>query len=117
MLPDDYVISYKMGWRLNGFEEPLFPGGLEAYNEIIENRKKNLKCDSPIEMIVEYTVEKDGSISDIKVWDNPDVSKEFHEETKRLFSDLPKWNPATIENENGIKTPYRYRHIERVYFQ
>ena len=117
MLPDDYVISYKMGWRLNGFEEPLFPGGLEAYNEIIENRKKNLKCDSSIEMIVEYTVEKDGSISDIKVWDNPDVSKEFHEETKRLFSDLPKWNPATIENDNGIKTPYRYRHIERVYFQ
>ena len=115
MLPDDFVITNKMGWRLKGFEEPKFPDGSEAYYELINKKIKKLKCDSSTKMIVEFTIEKDGSITDIKVWNNPEVSKEIHEKVKRIFSQLPKWNPATIKNENGIKTPYRYRHIERVF--
>ena len=52
-------------------------------------------------------VEKDGSISNITVQENPDASPEHYEEAKRIISGIPKWEPAYREFPKDEKVKVR----------
>ena len=96
---------------------PEFPGGTEAMLEYIcknqrfpeEARGKGIKG----RVIVRFTVEKDGSRSDIEVIKPFTSSSEvadsmaslFDKEAIRLVKDMPKWKPG---EQKGEKTRVKY---------
>ena len=84
--------------------KPEFPGGLqEFYNFVGRNYKtpkvKNLKG----KVFVIFVVEKDGSLSDIKVL--KDIGHGTGEEAIRVLKECPKWLPG---EQNGQKVRVSY---------
>ena len=87
--------------------EPKFPGGMRHFYEYItttisypaEARKNH----SQGKVFVSMIVEKDGSISNVKVVRG--VTKELDEEAIRVIKGSPKWNPGT---QNGEPVRVRY---------
>ncbi|HEX3384732.1 MAG TPA: energy transducer TonB [Mucilaginibacter sp.] len=70
--------------------EPAYPGGVQ---ELFMYLAKNQKAGSNEGMVrVSFTVEKDGSISDIKV--EKSLSESADKEAVRLVSKMPKWSPG-----------------------
>lgn len=79
-------------------EQPTFNGGIQAfYNYIGKNFKipDVEKLDGKI--IVSFIIEKDGSISEVKVL--RDIGYGTGEEAIRVLTDSPKWNPGTKEGK------------------
>ena len=76
--------------------EPEFPGGLEAmYKFITDNLKyPQLALENGIEgrVYINFTVEKDGTISDVRVL--RDIGGGCGQEAKRVVEMMPKWNPG-----------------------
>ena len=76
--------------------EPEFPGGLEAmYKFITDNLKyPQLALENGIEgrVYINFTVEKDGTISDVRVL--RDIGGGCGQEAKRVAEMMPKWNPG-----------------------
>lgn len=77
---------------------PEFPGGnLEFRNYIMANFKppqvKGLKG----KVFVEFVVEKDGSVTNVKVV--RDIGYGSGEEAKRVIENSPKWTPGTLKGE------------------
>jgi protein TonB len=89
LVPEDNVI-------LIAEVMPKFPGDEPAmYGYLNENTKyPKLALDNGIEakLFVQFIVNKDGSISDIKVL-NPQGFG-FDEEATRVISNMPKWKPG-----------------------
>lgn len=88
--PEDYVFICPDKYA-------YFPGSYEDYEKYIDDCRS--KASNPrqlpqMNMEVEFIVEKDGSISNITVQENPDASPEHYEEAKRIISGMPKWEPA-----------------------
>ena len=73
---------------------PKFPGGPEKMFEFInENlRWPDTEADVIGRVVVAFTVEKDGSLSDIKVVKSLDPL--FDKEAVRLVKSMPKWKPG-----------------------
>ena len=77
-------------------EEPEFPGGMEAlYRYLASNIKYPREAKN--EMIqgtvyVSFVIEKDGSVSNIKVLRN--IGGGCGEEAVRVVQAMPKWKPA-----------------------
>lgn len=109
--PENYVFrpSYSA-------ERPKFPGDYQAFNEYIEkNRRipisennKKYKDEMGRVIWVEFIVEKDGSISDVKIERNVNIKEECEEEALRLIREMPKWIPGKKEI-NGVETIIRAR--------
>lgn len=75
---------------------PDYPGGLEAMQAFL---KKNLKypeteLKNKIEgtVVVNFIVEKDGSLSNIKI--QKTMSENFDAEAMRVVSEMPVWTPG-----------------------
>lgn len=88
-------------------EMPVFPGGKEALMKYIVD---NLRSPEGIEdgtvtgrVIVGFTVNEDGSISDVKVMrgDTPALNKE----AVRVVESMPKWTPGKVMGKVS-KTKY-----------
>lgn len=83
---------------------PKFPGGADSLNAYLQREKRwhdNPFLDVAGTVLVEFVVERDGSVTQprVKVSLNP----EFHDkEALRVIQSMPKWEPATV---NG--TPVR----------
>lgn len=80
---------------------PEFPGGVTALMDYINN---NLRYPSDAEeaemqgrVIVEYVVNKDGSISDAKVTKR--VFPSLDEEALRVVKRMPRWRPGEQKGE------------------
>ena len=86
---------------------PSFPGGMGALVQYLKN-----SIDYPIEalkeniggrVVVAFIVEKDGSLSDVR------IAKSVHPlldaEAIRVVSSMPKWNPG-LENGNPVRVKY-----------
>ena len=88
--------------------EPEYPGGEKAlYNYIIKNVKyPKSALDKGIEgtVIVEFVVEKNGKISNVKAVKS--VSPELDAEAIRVVSKMPKWKPGV---QRGEKVRSRWR--------
>ena len=78
-------------------QKPVFPGGQKALMEFLKSNLVYPKAarDSSIQgrVIVKFTVEKDGSITDVEVVRG--VHPALDEEAVRVVSMMPKWKPGT----------------------
>lgn len=88
-------------------KEPQFAGGIEKfYQYLVKNerypdkaRENNIRG----KVFLSFVVEKDGSLSDIKV-NNP-LSPETDAEAIRLLNYSPKWNPG-MQNGRPVRVAY-----------
>lgn len=86
-------------------------------NRRIEISDNNLfdpkKRDPMTGIFVEFTIEKDGSITDINIHKNRNFKQECYNEVERLIKEMPAWIPAqkrTEDKEHGVSLhPIRYR--------
>ena len=88
-------------------EKPTFPGGMEAFykfvaqNYKISDEASNVKLKGKVYII--FTVEKDGSLSEIK--NLKDIGYGTGEEAIRVLKMSPKWIPGKLNNE-PVRTQY-----------
>lgn len=80
-------------------EMPSFPGGLEAMFEWIQRKQKKPEGDPVGRCILKFVVEKDGSLSGIRVVRSSGNEK-LDEESIRLVKTMPRWNPGKQNGEN-----------------
>ncbi|MBO4773554.1 MAG: TonB family protein [Bacteroidales bacterium] len=89
-------------------KEAQFPGGDKALKSFLFNNlnypKKAVKKGIQGTVLVEFVVEKDGTISNIRV--KRSVSRELDAEAVRVVSIMPKWKPATLKGEI-VRSLYR----------
>ncbi len=83
--------------------EPSFPGGeLELQKFFAENLKFPVDCmDSNFYGRIEmkFIVEKDGSISTIKINENKSSCAQLVKEATRVLMLMPKWIPGEVQGE------------------
>ncbi|MEI6489703.1 MAG: energy transducer TonB [Bacteroidota bacterium] len=93
-----------------------FPGGLSAWSKYLE---RNLNRDLPINngapagkytVVVSFTVDKNGVISDVLAENNPGYGTDL--EAIRVIKKGPSWKPAVQNGRNVI-----YRHKQSITFQ
>ncbi|WP_309640523.1 energy transducer TonB [Flavobacterium sp.] len=86
-------------------KRPEFPGGIVAfYNYIGENFEK-LEVEETISVVVSFVIEKDGSMTDIKVLRSaaPSIDREAIRVLKSLRT---KWKPG-IKDGKPVRTEYK----------
>ncbi len=80
---------------------PSFPGGTKAWQEYIVSTLKYpaLAKSNNVQgnVIVKFTVEKDGSLGDIKIMRG--IGSGADEEAVRVIAQSPKWIPGTIDGK------------------
>ena len=88
--------------------EPEFPGGVEALYKFISKNvvypKKALKDGIEGKVVVEFVIEANGSVTNVKVFKsvNPDLDKE----AVRVVSMMPKWKPGSQGGKN-VRSRFR----------
>ena len=88
--------------------EPEFPGGVEALYKFISKNvvypKKALKDGIEGKVVVEFVIEANGSVTNVKVFKsvNPDLDKE----AVRVVSMMPKWKPGSLGGKN-VRSRFR----------
>lgn len=107
-IPDSYREGYEKEKVFDVVEQmPSFPGGNGAMMYFLSS---NIKY--PIvakengtqgRVIVSFIVEKDGSLSDVKVERSVDPS--LDREAQRVVKSMPRWNPGS-QNGQAVRTKY-----------
>jgi hypothetical protein len=79
--------------------KPEFPGGITEFDKFIEKNFKIPNNNSTLKgkIYVVFVVEKDGSLSDIKVL--RDIGFETGAEAIRVLKTSPKWEPGKKDNK------------------
>lgn len=85
--------------------KPEFPEGLEKLNSLVNQSylKAGFKSEIKGKVYSIFVIEKDGSLSDVKILRVVDVLKV--KELVRILKSLPKWNPG---KQNGQIIRVRY---------
>lgn len=88
---------------------PAYPGGLQA---LIEYLTANVKYPEEAQkngvegrVLVQFVVDKDGSITKVKVLRSSGV-KAFDNEAIRVISSMPYWKPGTVRGKN-VRVKYK----------
>ncbi|MCC6839797.1 MAG: TonB family protein [Flavobacteriales bacterium] len=88
-------------------EQPEFPGGMAKMYQYLQNNTKypDMEFDAGIQgkVFVEFVVERDGDISDVKV--RRGVSPGLDKEAVRAVKSMPKWSPGKM---NGKPVKVRF---------
>ncbi len=84
---------------------PQYPGGTDAFYKLVSN---NFKVPYPeiamnAKIFISFVIEKDGSLSDIKVLRDPGYG--LGQEAKRVVALSEKWSPA-IQSGNPVRVTY-----------
>jgi TonB family protein len=86
---------------------PSFPGGLEAFYKYLKKNQRYprsaIQSGTEGRVIVTFVVERDGSLTDIKV--KRGVSPDMDDEALRLIKESPKWRPG-IQNDKPVRVQY-----------
>lgn len=92
-------------YSITGLEQrPEYPGGInEFYKYIAKNYKRPADDKLHGKVIVTFVVEKDGSLTDIKVL--RDIGFGTGEEAIRILKNCAKWSPG---EQNGKKVRAQY---------
>lgn len=87
-------------------KKPEFPGGIEKFYRYVANHfnTPTMDEDRNIRIFVSFVVEKDGSMTDIKVLNKPGAVLE-REAIRVLQSIKAKWSPG-IYNSKAVRTAY-----------
>ncbi|AJA69032.1 Gram-negative bacterial TonB protein C-terminal [Myroides sp. A21] len=83
-----------------------YPGGMAAFNKQFISRFRTPDIDSGvkrIQVIVQFIVEIDGSLTDIKVARDPGYGA--GKEAVRVLKSMPKWKPA-IQNNRSVRSQF-----------
>jgi protein TonB len=84
--------------------EPEFPGGSDSLkNFLLSNTKYPDTCislNSKGKVLMQFCIEPDGSITNIKAYKNNTGCDQFSMECIRVISKMPKWLPS---EEDGLK--------------
>lgn len=83
--------------------KPQFPGGAEALEKFIKNNYKNPKDEIRGKVYINFVIEKDGALSDIKII--RDIGYETGAEAVKVMKKSPKWIPGKLKNK-FIRTSY-----------
>ena len=79
-------------------EKPEFPGGMQAMMKYLaENIKYPSEITAQGRAVIQFTVGKDGSISDARIMRS--VSPEYDAEALRVVNSMPKWKPGKHHGE------------------
>ena len=88
-------------------EQPSFPGGMQEMMKFIsENRKYPAEAkakDIHGKVIVAFVVERDGSLSDVKI--RRGIGYGCDEEAIRLIKSMPKWTPGK-KNGKAVRVSF-----------
>ncbi len=87
-------------------KQPEFPGGMKKFYEYVGNNfeKPNLDDVESVSVFVSFVIEKDGSMTDIKVLRNPGYG--LDKEAIRVLKSLKtKWKPG-IKDGEYVRTQY-----------
>ena len=94
--------------------QPEFPGGSAAMMKFISKKLRypDQARDKGAQgtVIVQFIVERDGSITDIKIVRDP--GEGLGEETRRVIQLMPKWKPGKQEDSPvrvKVSVPVRFR--------
>lgn len=77
-----------------------YPGGMQAFNKQFISRFRAPDLDPEVkrlQVIVQFTIEKDGSISDLVVARDPGYGA--GKEAARVILSMPRWKPAIHEDK------------------
>jgi hypothetical protein len=77
--------------------KPEFPGGVDAMNAFITQNFKSPKENLKGKIYTTFIIEKDGSLSDIKIL--RDLGHETGAEAIRVLKLFPKWSPGKQNNK------------------
>lgn len=85
---------------------PAFPGGMEKFYSFVANkfRTPEVNSEKSIRIYVSFVVEKDGSMTDIQVKNNPGYGLD-KEAIRVLKSMKTKWSPGMIASK-PVRTAY-----------
>ena len=83
--------------------KPDFPGGLQKFYEFVGKNYRAPEEDVKGKVYVQFVVEKDGSLTDIKVM--RDVGYGTGAEAIRVLKKSPKWKPG-IQNGRPVRVLY-----------
>ncbi|KAF2332443.1 energy transducer TonB [Flavobacterium daemonense] len=78
-------------------EKPEFPGGVQEFNKFIEKNFKIPKDGLKGKIYTTFIIEKDGSLSGIKIL--RDIGYETGSEAIRVLQLSPKWKPGKQNNK------------------
>lgn len=99
--------DFKVSYDTTSVNEPQFPGGITEFYKFIG---KNFKMPAEAsknkvqgKVLMEFMIEKDGSLSEIKV--TKDLGYGLADEAVRVLRLSPKWIPAT-ENGEPVRVSY-----------
>ncbi|MES2240077.1 MAG: energy transducer TonB [Bacteroidota bacterium] len=87
-------------------KKPQFPGGIEKFYRYVSNNfnSPTLEEGKTVRIFVSFVVERDGSMSNIKVINNPGAALE-KEAIRVLKSIKAKWTPGMIKS-TAVRTAY-----------
>lgn len=82
--------------------QPQFPGGIKVCEQFIKENLRYPDTGSDVQgrVIVSFMVERDGSLSDIKVVRGLDPA--FDEEALRVVKMMPKWSPGATDGKISV---------------
>jgi protein TonB len=83
---------------------PEFPGGIKKFLEYVGNNFEKPEIDETVTILMSFVIEKDGSMTDIKVLRNPGYGLD-KEAIRVLKSQRTKWK-AGIKNGQPIRVLY-----------
>jgi TonB family protein len=93
---------------------PDFPGGEPALRNfmmiMLRYPKAARKNGVQGEVVVQFTIERDGSVDDVKVIRH--VSPDIDAEAVKVVKRMPRWHPGLIDDE-----PVAVRHTLPLHFQ
>ena len=84
---------------------PEFPSGAKKFDEYVRANFKNPKAKIGTEIIVEFVVEMDGSISNVEILKDDKVGS--GKELKRVIEMSPKWLQGEHEGYH-VRTKLKY---------
>ncbi|QBZ97741.1 energy transducer TonB [Flavobacterium sangjuense] len=78
--------------------KPEFPGGLDKLKSLVnESYLKTYPAEVKGKVYAIFVIEKDGSLSDVKILRGVDADKA--KELIRILENLPKWNPGKVKDQ------------------
>ena len=85
--------------------QPEFPGGLAGFGKYVQKNYRVPEVDDDVSgnVIVNFVVERDGSLTDIKVI--RDLGYGTGKEAIRMLKSAPKWKPG-IQNGKPVRVSY-----------
>ena len=84
---------------------PEFPGGIKKFYEYVGNNFEKPEIDQTVNVLMSFVIEKDGTMTDIKVLRNPGYG--LDKEAIRVLKSLrTKWEPG-IKNGQPVRVLYQ----------